>query len=171
MKREAVIDATGTYRYLLRREWDSAKPKALWIMLNPSTADHEEDDPTIKACTRFSLGWGYGSFEVVNLFAYRATHPSELKKIEKPIAIGAENGAFVREALAKADVIVAAWGAHGKIHKRNQDMHFISLIDKYELKCLDILTYGDPRHPLYVSADTLLREFKPQGMLRYPFTS
>lgn len=135
-------------------------------MLNPSTADHEKDDRTIEACIRFTKKWEYGSFEVVNLFAYRATDPSELNKLEKEIAIGSENLTNIREALERADLIVAAWGSNGKTHKRNQDDELISLFKNYQLKCLDILTDGDPRHPLFVSTGNPLKDFKLRRLIK-----
>lgn len=161
-----MLDSTEKYRYLLRREWDVSKPGLLWIMLNPSTADHKEDDPTIEACIRFTKKWGLGSFEVVNLFAYRATYPSELKILEKDIAIGSENLAYIREAMVRADLIVAAWGFNGKIHKRNQDDELISLFKNYQLKCLDILADGDPRHPLFFGTDNMLLDFELKKIIK-----
>lgn len=166
LKREAKLDSTEKYRYLLRREWDETKPSALWIMLNPSTADHQKDDATIKACITFATKWGHGSFEVVNLFAFRATDPSELKKLEKDIAIGLDNMIYIREALERADLIVAAWGSNGKTHKRNQDDELISLFKNYKLKCLDILTDGDPRHPLFFKTDNILRDFELKKIIK-----
>lgn len=160
LKRDALIDETGSYRYSLRRQWDNSKKRVLWIMLNPSTADNQGDDPTIEACIRFTKKWGYGSFEVVNLFAYRATEPSMLKKITKDEAIGTENMNYICDALERADLIVAAWGENGKIHKRYQDDDLITLFKQYELKCLRILTDGNPGHPLYVGTDTSLKDFK-----------
>jgi hypothetical protein len=74
----AVISDCGRYRYLLRRTWDYKKPRALICMLNPSTADAKQDDATIRSCVRLLSSIGYGSFEVVNVFAHRATDPKEL---------------------------------------------------------------------------------------------
>lgn len=160
MKMEAVLDHSGSYRYLLRREWDTTKPKALWIMLNPSTANHQEDDPTVKSCIQFTSKWGYGSFEVVNLFAYRSKSPSDLKSLPKEVAIGFENYSYIQDAMDRADLIVAAWGSNGKIHKRNQDDELITLFEKYQLNCLDILKNGDPRHPLFFSTDKPFKNYK-----------
>lgn len=165
MIKEAKLDSTEKYRYLLRREWDDTKPSVLWIMLNPSTADHIEDDPTIEACIRFTAKWGFGSFEVVNLFAYRATYPSELHKLNKETAIGSDNIIYICEALQRADLIVAAWGANGRIHKRNEDEELISHLKGYPLKCLNILKDGDPRHPLFMSVNTSLLDFKMKQKL------
>lgn len=160
MHREAVIDPTGSYRYSLIREWVSTKPRVIWIMLNPSTADSQEDDPTIDACIRFTKKWGFGSFEVVNLFAYRSKDPDDLEEVDKSTAIGTENLKYISEALERSDLIVTAWGENGKIHKRNQDDELISLFSNYQLKCLDILKGGEPRHPLYFCTENTLKDYE-----------
>src|SRR5689334_322706 len=85
LERDAVISDCGRYRYLLRRAWDHTRPRCLLIMLNPSTADAEIDDPTIRSCIRLAKENGYGSFEVVNIFSFRATDPKDLAKAERPI--------------------------------------------------------------------------------------
>src|ERR1700684_272716 len=82
MEREAVISDCGKYRYLLRRAWDHTKPRVLFVMLNPSTADASIDDPTIRACIRLCKAHGFGSFEVVNLYAWRSTDPQALPPTE-----------------------------------------------------------------------------------------
>src|SRR5579872_6884139 len=79
MERDAVISDCGKYRYLLRRAWDHVRPRVLFVMLNPSTADANVDDATIRSCVRLSRQLGYGSFEDVNLYGHRATKPAELE--------------------------------------------------------------------------------------------
>ncbi len=81
----ADFDGTGAYRYSLWREWDSRRPIVAFVMLNPSTADAAKDDPTIRRCASFARSWGYGSLEVVNLFAYRASEPKRLRQTPDPI--------------------------------------------------------------------------------------
>ena len=73
MEKDAMISDCGKYRYLLRRAWDHTLPRGLFVMLNPSTADAEVDDATIRSCIRLCRSWSFGSFEVVNLFGWRAT--------------------------------------------------------------------------------------------------
>lgn len=89
MIKSAIISECGKYRYSLSRIWDENKANVLFIMLNPSTADGDVDDPTIRRCIGFAKSWGYGGIYVGNLFAYRATDPKELLKVENPI--GFEN--------------------------------------------------------------------------------
>ena len=71
IRRNAELSACGKYRYRLSRIWDDKKPLVLFIMLNPSTADAEQDDPTIRRCIAFAKNWGYGGFMAGNLFAFR----------------------------------------------------------------------------------------------------
>src|SRR5215831_11056020 len=111
LERDARISDCGRYRYLLRRTWDHSKPRALFVMLNPSTADAEIDDATIRSCIRLSRERGYGSFEVVNLYAWRATDPEELPT-PPSMALGSENPHILNDAIARADTVICAWGAH-----------------------------------------------------------
>jgi hypothetical protein len=87
------------HRYLLTRIWDKATPPVCFIMLNPSTADHHRDDPTIKRCMGFARRWGHGGIQVVNLFAYRATDPKELYMLGYSEAVGPFNQRYIAEAL------------------------------------------------------------------------
>ncbi len=86
----AVLSADGVYRYRLWRTWDASKPTLAFLMLNPSTADATEDDPTIRRCLGFAKEWGYGSLVVVNLFALRSPNPDALRENDDPV--GPENG-------------------------------------------------------------------------------
>ena len=87
--RSAIFDDTGQYRYSLKRRWQRHGKKVAFIMLNPSEANADQDDPTLRACTQFAQGWHYAALEVVNLFAYRTPHPQQLKTAKFPI--GKEN--------------------------------------------------------------------------------
>lgn len=151
MKMGAVLDSTGTYRYLLWREWDAIAPRVVFVMLNPSTACATTDDPTIRRCTRFAQSWGYGSVEGVNLFAYRAPYPKVLRLVPDPI--GPDNDRSLLEAKQRAQIIIVAWGHHGTLGNRHQAV-FPLLADKGCLYCLGMTKAGHPRHPLYVRSDT-----------------
>lgn len=158
MKRDAVISDCGRYRYLLRREWEPAYPRALYIMLNPSTADAEVDDATIRSCVRLAKGWGYGSFEVVNLFGLRATDPADLAKADDPF--GPKNGDVMDAAINRCDVAVCAWGAHPMAGRRSRDI--ISWVRGWKpaAYCLGKTKDGHPKHPLYIKSGTLLEVFR-----------
>jgi hypothetical protein len=143
----AVLDETGVYRYLLWRIWDKSKPRVTFIMLNPSTADANIDDATIRRCVGFADTWGYGGMEVVNLFAYRATHPEVLKLCDDPI--GPENDDYIFISSARSMMIIAAWGTNGGF--KNRDKAVLELIRN--VYCIDVSKEGHPKHPLYLKSD------------------
>ncbi|HBI04838.1 MAG TPA: hypothetical protein DDY49_12510, partial [Paenibacillaceae bacterium] len=87
MRNGAIVDETGNYRYSLWRSWDERKPKVTFIMLNPSTADETYDDLTITRCINFAKRWGFGTLEVVNLFAYRAPDFGEIMEVNDPVGV------------------------------------------------------------------------------------
>lgn len=159
LKRSAVFDESKRYRYSLKIEWDNKKGKVVFIMLNPSIADENEDDPTTKRCIYFAKKFGYGLLEIVNLFAYISTDYNRLKDIEKHEAIGRENQKYIDLALKSADKIIAAWGENATIHKRHRDID--ELFAGHDIDCLGSLTKtGHPRHPLYLSKNTELKPYK-----------
>lgn len=143
MERSAVIDTSGMYRYSLGRRW-AAGEVVTWIMLNPSTADGNTDDPTIRRCVGFSHDWGFGAMVVVNLYAYRATSPWSLLEAHDPI--GPEHHHYFLRALQCASRVVVAWGAHEAATFR----HVRPLLAYRPLLCLGTTKRGAPRHPLYV---------------------
>ena len=154
--KDAYISECGKYRYTLTREWDDFKPAMLFVMLNPSTADATEDDPTIRRCVGFAKREGCGMIEVVNLFAWRATDPKELKTTDEPI--GARNDRVIQEAAEDADVIVCAWGTHGVLHKRNEEVISLLKATGKPVMCLGKTKDGHPKHPLYLSGQSPLIE-------------
>jgi len=121
-------------------------------MLNGSTADAEKDDPTIRRCIGFAKRWGYGSLEVVNLFGYRTTLPTELKKALDPI--GPDNDQYITAAAKRARRIIIAWGAHGAFKGRGKKV--LGMLCRYgcKIECLGETKDGHPRHPLYIRNDT-----------------
>jgi len=151
VEKGAELSADGYYRYRLDRCWDADLPTATWIMLNPSTADHQDDDATIRKCLGFARRLGCGSIEVVNLFALRTRHPSVLRK--ELYAIGEYNDDHVDAAVAAATgPVIAAWGAHGRwIGGRVQAVLRLPAVQERDLQCLGISKAGDPLHPLMLT--------------------
>jgi hypothetical protein len=146
----------GAYRYTLSRSWDYGNGTVNFIMLNPSTATAEVDDPTIRRCTQFARAWGYRRLVVTNLFAYRATDPAELRRVADPV--GPENDWHLRYcAQHEAERVVLAWGAHGAYLGR--DKAVLALLAQLSLRvepaCFGVTKSGQPRHPLYVAASTM----------------
>jgi hypothetical protein len=151
----AIISVDGKYRYLLWRTWDPSLPKVVWVMLNPSTADHRMDDPTIRKCIKFSKAWGFGRLEVVNLFPYRATDPAELKKLSYFEALGpAYAERFIWDAAAEAKLVVAAWGQNGKLHGQDTQVWLEGMSKGIQFHALKLAKNGTPYHPLYLKDDT-----------------
>ena len=148
--KNATFSSCRKYRYSLFRIWDKKKKYVLFIGLNPSTANEEEDDPTIRRCSGYAQKWGYGGFIMVNLFAYRTTLPSNLKKVKYPV--GRDNDKYIVKLSKKADITVAAWGNNGNLYSR--DKQVLSLVPK--LMCLKINKSGQPAHPLYLKKDLRL---------------
>lgn len=146
MERGATFDPTGTYRYSLTRGWNASRPPCVFILLNPSTANATVDDPTIRRCIGFARDWGYGSLEVVNLFALRATNPRQLRLSLDPV--GEKNDEHIARAVKSASRVVAGWGIHGSL--RGRDRAVLRMLRSTEVVCLGTTEGGHPRHPLYV---------------------
>lgn len=147
----AIISDCGLYRYRLWRRWDDG-PTCVFVMLNPSTADSEKDDPTIRRCIGFAKREGCGRLEVVNLFAFRATSPAAMKAAADPV--GPDNDFRIREATNHpSPLVIAAWGAHGSFRRRAADVG-----ERFgaDWMCLGFTAGGQPKHPLYVRGDAPL---------------
>lgn len=158
----AEISEDGFYRYYLTRYWDDKLPLLTFIMLNPSTADANIDDPTIRRCMRFARDRGYGGIVVLNLFALRSPEPKDLKLAADPV--GPLNDPYligVFQACKKNSYdVIAAWGVHGSYLRRDKRILELAGDVGLQLKCLGITKDGSPKHPLYIRAD---QEFIPYG--------
>lgn len=146
----ADLSDDGRYRYRLTRRWADGDAWATFVMLNPSTADATEDDPTIRRCVSFAKREGCSALQVVNLFAYRATDPRELKRVADPV--GPDNDAWLSRALGTPALRIAAWGAHG----RPDRVVVVKSFAVPGLHALGVTKDGHPRHPLYLRADAPL---------------
>ena len=156
----AVFSPDRVYRYSLDRHWGSlwgdscATPVVAFIGLNPSTADETRDDPTIRRCVAFAMQWGYHGLIMLNLFAFRATDPAVLKRTADPV--GPDNDRTIRDVASRADLVVAAWGAHGAFRERDRDVRRLAP----RLLCFGTTKGGHPRHPLYLRKDTALEIYQ-----------
>ena len=153
VNKNATFSDCRKYRYTLSRTWSGKKKTILFIGLNPSTANEKIDDPTIRRCINYAQNWGYGSLLMVNLFAYRATIPTELKNVKNPI--GNDNDLHIIELSKKADIAVAAWGNEGTLLNRDKEVKKILP----NLMCLKINKSGQPSHPLYQKKDLKLIKY------------
>ena len=144
MESYARISADGQYRYVLGRRWADG-PIARFVMLNPSTADGSQDDPTIRRCMGFAKSWDLSGIQVLNLYALRATQPAALWLADDPV--GPDNDAYLVLATESHEdgVIVAAWGANAKPDRVARVME---LLQGQHVQCLGITKAGQPKHPL-----------------------
>lgn len=153
----AVFSENYRYRYILRRSLGPGK-LCLFIMLNPSTANETLNDPTVSKCLKFAQMWDFGQVEVANIFALRSTDPKELRYCDDPI--GEKNNLYIWEAAQEADLIVCAWGNHGRyLDRSSQVVNLLKPLDKV-LYCLDININGEPKHPLYIPYSKSLQIWK-----------
>lgn len=147
----AVFSLDGDHRYVLRREWDVTGPIAVFVGLNPSTAEADVDDPTVRRCQRFASDWHHGSMVMLNIFAYRATSPDALR--EEGLDLVGDNEAYLAAIASEADLIIAAWGSSKHVDgydDRTVDILLGGLTGI--VHCLGTTQGGSPRHPLYVPA-------------------
>lgn len=165
IERSALLSGDHLYRYTLERRWEprgASGDGALWVMLNPSTADDRVDDATIRRCISFSRGFGFRSLKVVNLFALRATDPDELRKADDPI--GPHNDRTLELEAKEAQQVIVAWGAQPTRWRQGRAETVTALLRgslfyASDLKCLGRTQKGHPKHPLYLPADTELKRY------------
>lgn len=156
----AIFSPCEKYRYILWRTWDYWLPKAVFIGLNPSTADAYKDDPTVAKCQRYARSWGgYGGIVMLNIFAFRATDPGVMKKCPEPV--GQDNDEWIKFITKDAPLVVAKWGNHGQHLGRS------AVVCSYlkSLKCLDTSKTGEPKHVLYLRGDLMYQNYsRPQNV-------
>jgi hypothetical protein len=158
--RTASFSEDHRYRYLLTRQWNQCLPMLPWLMLNPSTADSQKDDPTIRRCMDFSVAWNYGGIVVLNLFAFRSSHPAKLIAVADPVAHSrGVNDLTIIETVAKHGQVVCAWGSHsGKVRaliaprvKLILESLAYARMGKpdWPMFCVGTNADGQPQHPLW----------------------
>lgn len=145
---DAVLSEDRQYRYRLTRTFDVENPTLAFLMLNPSTADETDDDPTIRRCLGYAKDWGYGTLVVGNLFAYRTSDPEDLRDVGDPI--GPDNDDHLRAICHEADRVIVAWGTDGDLLDREREV--VEMLDA-DLYALDTTKHGHPNHPLYQPKD------------------
>jgi len=155
MKTNALFSSDRKYRYVLTRQWDETLPVLVYVLLNPSTADETTNDPTISRCIDIARYNGFGGISVMNLFAYRATEPCDLKKGCDPV--GPDNDRFLKE-ISNDQKIVVAWGNHGSFMDRSQKV--LKVLEGKNLWCVAKNASGEPKHPLYVKTATPFIPFR-----------
>lgn len=167
MKKWAALSKNKAHRYVLGREWDSLLPQVMFILLNPSTADDEIDDPTSRKGIGFARRSGFGKMVFCNLFAFRATNPKALREKYARIGVtgeqeewhdmvGPENNTYIRREIKESHTIIAAWGAH---ETWGRDEEVMRLLGDRQLHCLGRTRNGNPKHILYLPYTSTLSSF------------
>lgn len=155
----AIFSEDRRYRYKLTRDVPSIlrwNRRALMIGLNPSIADENVLDPTLRRFMSFCQKWGATEMIVVNLFGLVSTDPRMLCKVYDPI--GPENDKAIETAARTADIIVACWGAHPMARKRALEVW--RMIRCSDVKCFGLNKDGSPKHPLYLPGNAELMPFE-----------
>lgn len=147
MHKGAILSSCKKHRLQLWREWDFNLPKVLFIMLNPSTADHEQDDPTLRRCIDFAKQWGYGGLYIGNLYSLRAADPKTLVKVSK--FNHRDNHKHIVSIAQQCQLVVCAWGNYPIIKKLGTPLNILKQLNQ-KLHCIDLSKTGTPKHPLYL---------------------
>lgn len=156
--RGAHLSKCGRYRYRLTRRWgEEGEPQVCFIGLNPSTADADIDDATVRRWIGFCQRWGYSGFVTVNLYAFRATQQADLKKATNPV--GVDNDLWIRESAINSDKVVCCWGG-GKFHELRayevRRMLISSGIAPYCFGKTSEASGRQPKHPVRLAYSTQL---------------
>lgn len=165
---KAAFSPHQVYRYYLLRRWDRTRPLCIFAMLNPSTADLVQDDPTVRRCQYFANDWGHGGIIVLNLFALRSTDPRALRQVEYD-PVGPNNQYFWEQAIqqirgehyVERPVVICAWGTHAAF--RDQDVVALQWLENagpVDQLCLGTTKDGYPKHPLYVPRTAIRRTYE-----------
>ena len=167
LSHQAAFSADRRYRWWLKRAWNPEQPQLLFIGLNPSRADAERDDPTLRRLLGFARAWGFGCLEVVNLFARCSPSPAVLRRSSDPV--GAENNQWLQRSVAAADALWLGWGNGGVWRQRDQqvlDLLAPQLRADTPLLAVGLTASGQPRHPLYAPAAAQPLRLQHPGAVR-----
>ncbi len=156
----ATFSHDHLYRYKLWRIRANAKKILGFIMLNPSTADEIDNDPTVARCLRRAYNLGYDGLIIGNMYAFRTTSPVELAEAGYPI--GLENDRYLRGMAEICSTIVLGWGSHAKIMREIEVVKLIRSINP-NLCHLGLTKAGQPRHPLYIAYDVEPIKYEYKG--------
>ncbi len=152
--RTAELSDCGLYRYTLSRG-ECSNP-LVFIMLNPSTADHTDDDPTIRRCLGFAEANGNDGIIVLNLYALRSTNPKNLWASQDPV--GVLNDVYLGRIADSSKQVVCAWGKNAKPDRVRQVVELLTG-KGINLQCLGVNKDNSPKHPLYLSNDSKIIEW------------
>ncbi|MFC7261511.1 DUF1643 domain-containing protein [Streptomyces lutosisoli] len=170
IQRTASLSDCGAYRYLLVREWADSGRTAVFVLLNPSTADADRDDATTRRCIRYAQDWGCSGAWIVNLYAWRATRPAALWTADDPVGPG--NDKFLRAAASTATdsggPLVAGWGTEARPDRISAVLNLPGL---ESLSALAVTQSGQPHHPLRLDQTLTPKPWTPPGTPVFPVTT
>lgn len=161
----AVLSADEDYRYSLWRHWGAGAERVVFVMLNPSTADADEDDPTIRRCVSFGQREGFDGLEVLNLYALRATDPKVVERalgaLPEADVRGPDNDWHWERVLSVSGLVILGWGAKPFATLSETQETMLKLFERRggRLTCLGLTKDGRPGHPLYLKSDAPLRAY------------
>jgi len=173
----AVFSDDGRFRYWLVRRWDGSLPRCTFVLLNPSAAGADADDPTNRRLRALTTALGCGAYELVNLFARVDTHQHHLLE---PDAVGASTAVadgWIASAVHRADTVVLGWGdgrsagAGGRARRVAVARRAASvwpLVADHRPQCLTVNRSGQPGHPLYRPVHSPLLPYRPGAPPRAP---
>lgn len=158
-------EPTPLYRWTLEHRWDEetvpsyAKKTVAFLCLNPSTADNQSLDPTLRRCRGFAKALGAGGMVIVNLFAFRSTDPKGMLAAADPI--GSLNDDYIQRVASREDIthVIAGWGTHGS--HLGRATHVTQMLAG-RLSALKVNADGSPSHPLYLSKALTPQPYGPQ---------
>lgn len=159
--RVALFSDCDGYRYELLIQWDASLPLLANIGLNPSTASHERNDPTVHRDIERAARSGYGALLKLNLFAIRATDPQVMLTARDPYGDWPSPHDILDSAEKhNAALVIAAWGNHGAHRGRSNALHGIAKQRRIELHAYRITGRGEPQHPLYLPYTAVPRPYQ-----------
>lgn len=152
-----VFSKDRRYRYVLTRELKNllGHGTLLFIGLNPSTADDNIDDPTIRRLKKFTVRLGFQRLVITNLFAFRSTDPKIMFEQDDPV--GTDNDFYLRKQIKECDCVLCAWGTGGRF--KNRDRQVLKMVGE-KAHCLKTNSDGTPAHPLYLRRDLKLTPYQ-----------
>jgi hypothetical protein len=163
----ATFSPCGLYRYELRRIWKPRAKVMVFVGLNPSTADENTDDPTIRRILGFADDWGFGTLVMLNAFAFRSTDPKALhvRAARLREIVGPANDETIRRTFEehRRTKLVMGWGAHGTLLDRGRDLSRLALDVHRRPECFGLTQNGQPKHPLYLAAKTTPVRYSPRA--------
>lgn len=156
MNSGAQFSEDRKFRYALWRRWDRALPMIMFIGLNPSTADEDTDDATIRSITRICKHNGYGGFYMMNCFPSISTDPKLIQRNEQSEVF---NNNLIEMYSKSCDHVIFAWGSFDIVKESGRDKELIKMFPN--AKALFVNKNGSPKHPLYCKSNTTFVQYKP----------